>query len=215
MADAPALLARGPWPLDQIEATWSDDAYDAPHALVQQADAAIQQLKDRGSPAHDGVGARLASFTDNQGSLQLNLQPIRWALRLVPGDASGSVSALCVIRDSEGRWLAGRRAAWLASWPGRWALGAGGAVDPGENPAQTLVRETDEEWAVTPERVQAEALVQLPHGMVMFIGQAWLAAGAEVTRDPEHDAHAWWPENPDDWPPEADEPLRRVAHLLR
>jgi 8-oxo-dGTP diphosphatase len=217
MADAPALLARGPWALDQIEATWSDDAYAAPEQLVQQADDAIQQLKDRGSPAHDGVGARLAKFEANPdtGTLRLDLQPIRWALRLVQHDASASVSALCVIRSHEGEWLAGRRAQWLASWPGRWALGAGGAVDPQENPADTLLRETQEEWAVTPQRVQAEALVRLPTGMIMFVGQAWLAEGAQVTRDEEHDAHAWWPENPDDWPHEADEPLRRVAHLLR
>ena len=216
MADAPALLARGPWDLDQVEATWREDPYDAPTELVDQADRAIAALTERGSPAHDGVGARLVDFTQtDDGRLKLDLQPVRWALRLVPGDASASVSALCVIRDHEGRWLAGRRAAWLASWPGRWALGAGGAVDPGESPAQTLLRETDEEWSVAPERCVAEALVLLPHQMVMFVGQAWLAPGAEVTRDPEHDEHAWWPPDPDDWPPEADEPLRRMATFLR
>ncbi len=98
-----------------------------------------------------------------------------------------------MVRDSDGRWLAGRRAAWVASWPSRWALGAGGAVDVGESPVDTLVRELDEEWSVAPERVQAEALVRLPHAMVMFIGQAWLPAGAEVTIDHEHDTYAWWP----------------------
>ena len=56
---------------------------------------------------------------------------------------------------------------------------------------------------------------RLPHEMVMFVGQAWLAPGAEVTPDHEHDAHAWWPEDPDEWPTDADEPLRRMAHLLR
>ena len=30
----------------------------------------------------------------------------------------------------------------------------------------------------------------------MLIGQAWLPDGAEVTRDPEHDEHAWWPADP-------------------
>ena len=35
--------------------------------------------------------------------------------------------------------------------------------------------------------------MRLPHEMVMFIGQAWLPAGAEVTIDHEHDAYAWWP----------------------
>ena len=48
------------------------------------------------------------------------------------------------------------------------------------------MRELDEEWSVAPEHVQAEALVRLPHGMVMFIGHG-VAAGAEVTMDHEHD----------------------------
>jgi ADP-ribose pyrophosphatase YjhB (NUDIX family) len=96
------------------------------------------------------------------------------------------------------------------------ALGARGGrcVEVGESPAETLVRELDEEWSVTPERAQAEALVRLPHGMVMFVGQAWLPAGAEVTPDSEHDAFAWWPADPAAWPAEADEPLRRMAMLL-
>lgn len=214
MADAPALLARGPWSLDQVEATWREDHYAAPADKVAAADEAITALQDRGSPSHDGLAARLTDFREVDGRLELELQPARWALRLVPGDASAAVSALCVIRDTEGRWLAGRRAAWLASWPGRWALGAGGAVDLGESPAQTLVRETGEEWSVTPERCVGEALVRLPHQMIMFVGQAWLAPGAEVTPDHEHDAHAWWPADPDAWPSEADEPLRRMARLL-
>jgi 8-oxo-dGTP diphosphatase len=214
MADAPALLARGPWPLDRVEAVWREDEYEPAAEHSAEADAAITALKDRGSPSHDGVAARLARYEETGDVLRLELQPLRWALRLVPGDASQSIAALCVIRDAEGRWLAGRRAAWLSSWAGRWALGAGGAVDLGENPAHTLLREVDEEWSVTPERCRGEALVRLPHQMIMFVGQAWLAPGAEVVRDPEHDAHAWWPPDPRDWPDEADEPLRRMATLL-
>ena len=30
----------------------------------------------------------------------------------------------------------------------------------------------------------------------MVIGLAWLAPGAEVAPDDEHDAHAWWPRGP-------------------
>jgi ADP-ribose pyrophosphatase YjhB (NUDIX family) len=216
MADAPspALLARGPWPIERIEATWREEAYEPGAERTAQADEAITALRDRGSPSHDGVAARLVHFEERDGGLHFELQPVRWALRLVAGDASASIAALCVIRDTEGRWLAGRRAAWLASWAGRWALGAGGAVDLGESPAHTLVRELDEEWSVAPERARAEALVRLPHGMIMFVGQAWLPAGAEVVRDDEHDDHAWWPPDPADWPAEADEPLRRMAALL-
>ena len=165
-------------------------------------------------PSHDGVSARLVDYRETAAGMEMELQPLRWALRLVAGDASHSVAALCVTRSADGRWLAGRRASWLASWAGRWALGAGGAVDLGENPADTLVRELWEEWSVTPARVRGEALMRLPHGMVMFVGQAWLPQGAEVVRDHEHDAHAWWPSEIEQWPPEAEESLRRMARWL-
>ena len=215
MSGEPGILARGPWPVERVEAVWSDEHYAPGDSHVAAADDAITALRDRGSPSHDGVAARLVGFAETDGGLRLELQPIRWAMRLVEGDASDSVAALCVIRDADGRWLAGRRAAWLSSWAGRWALGAGGAVDPFENPAETLTRELHEEWQLVPERIQGEALVRLPHRLVMFVGQAWVAGGSEVVMDHEHDAHAWWPPDPDDWPDEADEPLRRMAKLLR
>jgi 8-oxo-dGTP diphosphatase len=214
MTDEPSLLARGPWRPDEVEVHWSDDHFDPPPGRVEAADAAIAALRDRGSPSHDGLAARLVGHEEERGRLRLHLQPVRWALRLVEGDASLSVAALCVTRSADGRWLAGRRAPWLSSWPGRWALGAGGAVDVGESPFDTLTRELHEEWSVVPERVQGEALVRLPHRLVMFVGQAWLAQGAEVTPDHEHDDYAWWPAAIDDWPPEADEPLRVMASLL-
>ena len=215
MTEQPALLARGPWPLDRIECVWREEHFEPADEHAAAADDAITALRERGSPSHDGVAARLVGYAEQDGGLRLELQPLRWALRLVPGDASGSVAGLCVIRDNEGRWLAGRRAAWLSSWAGRWALGAGGAVDVGECPGETLLRELDEEWSVKAERAQGEALVRLPHGMIMFVGQAWLPPGAEVERDHEHDAHAWWPADVDQWPDEADEPLRRMALLLQ
>ena len=64
--------------------------------------------------------------------------------------------------------------------------------------------------------MQGEALVRLPHQMVMFVGQAWLAEGADatVTPDHEHDEFAWWPREIDEWPPEAGETLPRMARWL-
>ena len=214
MSPPASILARGPWPLEAVEARWSEDHYVPPADRTAAADAAIEALKGRNSPSHDGLSARLVNFEQTASGLVMDLQPLRWALRLVDGDASESMASLLVTRDAQGRWLAGRRAAWLSSWPGRWALGAGGAVDVGETPADTLTRELQEEWQVVAERAQGEALVRLPHKMVMFVGQAWLPDGAEVTPDHEHDAHAWWPADPADWPDEADEPLRRMAALL-
>jgi ADP-ribose pyrophosphatase YjhB (NUDIX family) len=209
------ILARGPWPVDAVRARWRDEPFEPDAEKARAADEAIRALRERGSPSHDGVAARLVTYWEPEsGGLVIDLQPARWALRLVDDDASDSMAALCVTRDHAGRWLAGRRAPWLSSWPGRWALGAGGAVDVGESPAETLTRELREEWSVAPERVQAEALVRLPHHLVMFIGTAWLPEGAEVTPDDEHDEYAWWPADVADWPDEAHEPLRRMALLL-
>ena len=215
MAYPPGILARGPWRAEQVRVEWSEDEYAPPEAHMEAADDAIAALEERGSPSHDGLAARLAGYeTGGEGGLTLKLQPMRWSLRLVEGDASGSLAALCVARDAGGRWLAGRRAAWLASWAGRWALGAGGAVEVGENPVETLTRELEEEWSVAPERMQVEALVALPHQLVMLIGQAWLPDGAQVTMDAEHDQHAWWPADPADWPAEADPTLRAMARMI-
>ena len=214
MAASPSMLARGPWAPEDVEARWLDAQYEAPKDKLAAADEAISALRDRGSPSHDGIAGRLVSHRVEDGRLIMELQPARWALRLVEGDASDTMAALCVTRDAEGRWLAGRRAPWLSSWPGRWALGAGGAVDLGESPADTLRRELHEEWGVEAQRLRCDALVRLPQSLVMFVGTAWLPVGAELIRDAEHDAHAWWPADIGQWPDEADEPLRRMAALL-
>ena len=211
---APGILARGPWQARQVGARWREDPYEPPPERTAAADRAIAALEDRGSPSHDGLAARLAGFEAEQERLRLDLQPMRWSLRLVTEDASASLAVLCVVRDDDGRWLAGRRAPWVASWAGRWALGAGGAVEVGEDPTDTLTRELAEEWSVEPSRQTVEALVCLPNRMVMLVGQAWLPAGAEVSRDHEHDAHAWWPADVDAWPDEADGVLRHMARLL-
>jgi 8-oxo-dGTP diphosphatase len=214
VANTPGLLARGPWDPADLEVSWRDDVFTAPPSAVQAADAALDELRERGSPSHDGLAGRLATYEVHDGKLRLELQRARWALRLSLEDANQAMSVLCIVRAADGRWLAGRRAAWLASWAERWALGAGGSVEVDENPADTLSRELLEEWSVSPERLQVEALVRLPSQIVLLVGQAWLAEGATVTPDDEHDDFAWWPADVAQWPAEADEPLRRMAILL-
>lgn len=215
MATVPTFLAHGPWAREDVSVNWSDEAYVPEPATVEAADAAIAALKARSSPSHDGLSTRMARHrVDEHGRLHLDLQPIRWALRLLPGGAARSMTGQCVVRSHDGRWLAGRRAEWVATWAGRWTLGAGGAVDVGESPMRTLERELQEEWSVTAERIRGEALLLLPNEVVMFVGVAWLPPGAEVERDPEHDEHDWWPADIDAWPDHAEPSLRALARMI-
>jgi ADP-ribose pyrophosphatase YjhB (NUDIX family) len=211
---SPGVLARGPWPAGRVEAQWRETAYEPGPEQAAEADRAIAALAGRGSPAHDGVAARLAAYDAADGRLRLELEPMRWGLRLVAGDAADALSVLCLVRDADGRWLAGRRAPWVATWAGRWALGAGGAVEVGEDPVAALARELEEEWAVRADELAVEALVRSPDRMAMLVGSARLAAGARVRADAEHDAHAWWPADVADWPPEAHPDLARMAELV-
>jgi len=214
VAMAPGLLARGPWDPTRVEVEWRSEPFEPPASATEAADVALDALRQRGSPSHDGLAARLAAFEADADRLSLELQPSRWALRLLPEAAAQSLAVLCIVRASDGRWLAGRRAQWLSSWAGRWALGAGGAVEVDESPVDTLGRELEEEWSVAADRLSIEALIHLPSEVVLLVGLAWLADGASVTPDHEHDEFAWWPADVANWPPEADEPLRRIGEML-
>lgn len=213
-AAPPGILARGPWDPDRVSTSWRTDPYRLDPDATARADAAVAALSQRGSPSHDGLAARLAGWRAGDDGLTLELQPVRWSARLLEGAACEGLSVLCVARDADGRWLAGRRAPWVASWAGRWALGAGGSVEVGEDPVLTLARELEEEWSVRPDRLTVEALVHLPTGLHLLVGMARLAPAAEPVPDDEHDEWAWWPADVTAWPDEAHEPLRRMAQLL-
>ena len=214
LTPAPGILARGPWAPDQVEACWLDDEFEPAGVVTQAADEALDALRARGSPSYDGLAARLAGFSARPDCLFLELQPSRWALRLLTEQPHRSLAVLCLVRAPDGSWLAGRRASWLATWPGRWALGAGGSVEVDEDPVSAMRRELQEEWSVAPERMTVEALVLLPTDLVMLVGLAWLSPGVGVTPDDEHDEFAWWPADVGAWPACAEEPLRRMASLL-
>jgi ADP-ribose pyrophosphatase YjhB (NUDIX family) len=209
------ILARGPWTPDRVEARWTEEEWRPPPEMERDADEAVAALRDRGSPAHDGLAGRLAGFDATEERLVLSMQPARWALRLIAdgGDAQ-SLTAMCVVRDEQGRWLAGRRASWLATWANQWTLGAGGAVEVGEDPSTTLSRELDEEWQLTPATLSVEALVRLDSGLVALVGLATVANGSEPVPDAEHDEFAWWPSDVEHWPDEIDDRLRALGSGL-
>ena len=181
--------------------------------MERGADEAVDALRERGSPAHDGLAARLAGFEASPE-------------RLVVRDAAGPLGAAAgrgrrrvagadrAVRGARrGRALAGRAAA-RRGWRrgptnGRSARAARSRW--GSRPALTLSRELDEEWQLTPTSLSVEALVYLPSGLVSLVGLATVPAGAEPVPDAEHDEFAWWPADVERWPDEADDRLRALA----
>src|SRR4051794_19800980 len=124
---APAILARGHWPVERVHTRWRSEHYEPPERHAEAADAAITALRERGSPSHDGLSARLVAHAEEDDRLVLELQPARWALRLVEGGASPSMAAPPLTRDAHGRWLPGRRGPGGSSWARGRGGGAGGA----------------------------------------------------------------------------------------
>jgi len=208
------ILVRGRWAPEAVQVRWHQEPFELEPEVGSAAAAALAALADRGSPSHDSVAARVCRYSAVNGTLTLELQPITWSARLVEGGASDSLSAILLVRDTRGRWLAGRRAGWLGSWPGRWMLGAAGGVDAGEHPVETLARELREEWNVQPEALSVRGLARLPSGMVWLVGQCLVPAGVDPTPNDEHDDWAWWPPVHGSWPPEASALARELAALF-
>ena len=112
MPVTPKILARGPWDPAEVVASWNSREFEPNRMAIEAADIALDALRRRGSPSHDGLAARLSDFSAGPGLLRLELQPVRWALRLTREHASHSLSILCLVRAADGSWLAGRRAEW-------------------------------------------------------------------------------------------------------
>ena len=74
--------------MNDIHGVWLSEEYRPSPAKTLAADDAIRELHDRGSPSHDGLSARLVSFSEQKGGISIEMQPLRWALRLVGEDAS-------------------------------------------------------------------------------------------------------------------------------
>ena len=109
-------------------------------------------------------------------------------------------SACAVVVDDSGRVLLGRR-----TDTGKWAL-PGGAIDPGEQPADAAVREVYEETGVhiVVERLAGVALreVTYRHGDVCQYLTVWFRCkaigGHAVVNDEESSAVGWY--SPDELP---------------
>ena len=212
----PGILARGPWPAGQVAARWRDEPYEpAPERTRRRRRGDRRAARPRlARPTTASPRASPASSAPTDG-LRMELQPMRWALRLVASDASASLAALCVVRDGDGP-LARRPPRRRGSRPGP---GAGRSAPAARSrSARTRRRRSRASWTrsgrSSPSARPSRRSSASPTGWSCSSARRGCAPGAEVTRDPEHDAHAWWPPDLDDWPDEADRALRHMARLL-
>jgi 8-oxo-dGTP diphosphatase len=114
--------------------------------------------------------------------------------KLVGKDLLMLPSACAVVVDDRGHVLLGQRAD-----TGQWSLPAG-AIDPGEQPAETAVREVWEETGVrvAVERLAGVALREItyPHGDVCHYLTTWFrcraVGGSAVVNDDESLAVGWF-----------------------
>ncbi|MBV9680215.1 MAG: NUDIX hydrolase, partial [Solirubrobacterales bacterium] len=73
MGVSAGVLARGPWDPAEVEVAWRSDPFDPPGEATDAADVALDALRARGSPSHDGFAARLVGFDAARGRLSLEL----------------------------------------------------------------------------------------------------------------------------------------------
>jgi 8-oxo-dGTP diphosphatase len=211
--EAATEVVRGPWRPQAVRTRWAEEPYELGPSDRAAADAALAELGRRGSPAHEGVGGRLTTWRADGERLTLDLQPVPWSARLL-ADKHSTVAMLTVARRrDDGAWLAGRRAAWVGVLPGEWLLGAGGGIEPPEDAVGTLARELEEEWGLAGEPLTVEALARTPDGMTWLIGLAWVPGDGRLVMNDEHDACAWWPADPADWPAGVHPSMVAVARL--
>ena len=152
----PGILARGPWAPDDVERALARGAVRAAPAATEAADAALDELRERGSPSHDGLAARLPSLRGRRRPPRARAaaDPLgAAAARTATPRRACRRSASCA-RPTAAGWPDAARPGWRPG-PGAGRSGPAARSSVGENPADTLVRELREEWSVTPERIDA------------------------------------------------------------
>jgi 8-oxo-dGTP diphosphatase len=110
-----------------------------------------------------------------------------------PGKPWG-LSVKAVIRRDDGCVLLLRRSAANKHFVGLWEW-PGGKLEPGENFAEALLREVDEECGLRVELIAPVGVsaFEMAAGHMVLICMDARLVGGEVRLSHEHDAHVWVP----------------------
>ena len=208
------ILARGPWEPDQVDVRWQADAFEPAPGATEAADARSTRCAGAARPATTGWPRRLVDFRADGSGLTLELQPARWALRLVPEFAARACRCCAW---SATPTVAGSPAAVPAGW--RRGPGAGRSAPPDRSRSTRTRRTRCAESSPRSGRCRRSGSGSRRSWCSRARWRCWSGrrgcpTAPTVSPDDEHDAFAWWPADVEQWPAEADEPLRRVAELL-
>ena len=222
VSDERPILARGPWDPADVRASLEPRSVRAGGEGDGGRRPSLEELRERGSPAHDGLAARLVAFearrrpSDARAPARaMGAAPARPTTPprsllgarapCAPPTAAGSPAAARLARDL-GRALGarrrrrrrGRREPRAHARPGA----RGGVVGPPRSGSRS------------------RRSSRRPNGMVCSSGQAWLADGAEVVRPTTSTTSSpGGPPRSTAGRSEADTPLRhdgaRCSHALK
>ncbi len=155
MTSSPGIFARGPWAPAQVRADWREDMYEPPDEATAAADAAITALA-RARLAEPRRPRRAPRRRTARRTASCRCRCSRSAGRCAWSTATPpqSMAALCVTRAHDGRWLAGRRAAWLSTWAGAGPSAPAARSTSASPPPTRSTRELHEEWRLAADRVR-------------------------------------------------------------
>jgi ADP-ribose pyrophosphatase YjhB (NUDIX family) len=122
------------------------------HPRVAEVDERWAAFRERVPAAFDGrVMHVIGAHRNGHGGVVMHLVETAYRYYAVqePGfDLGVRPLGAKGVTWRDGRVLMGRRAAWVAGYPGAWEFAPGGVVEPGESPARTVARELREETGI-------------------------------------------------------------------
>lgn len=122
------------------------------HPRVAEVDERWAAFRERVPAAFDGrVMHVIGAHRNGHGGVVMHLVETAYRYYAVqePGfDLGVRPLGAKGVTWRDGRVLLGRRAGWVAGYPGAWEFAPGGVVEPGESPARTVARELREETGI-------------------------------------------------------------------